>query len=122
MSRQIKFRVWDVLNNEMLYSSDKTANCFNIKLNGDVVDGNGCSYDETFPIMQYTGLKDENGKDVYEGDIIKFPQRTHCIYSEVTYSEYDLAFKIEDRFIRELLKHKIIVVIGNIYENKELLA
>lgn len=64
MKREIKFRAW--IGNEMVYQSDNTASCmeglelFAIKV-GSVKGG-------TPPIMQFTGLKDKDEKEIYEGE------------------------------------------------------
>jgi len=72
-------------------------------------------------IMQFTGLKDKNGKEIYEGDIV---QRGVITFSrgkfQGTYfdSTGDLAEDWED----DLFQEKNIEVKGNIYENPELLV
>lgn len=81
--------------------------------------------------MQYTGLKDENGKEVYEGDIV---EATYCVdgcyydtedeYSVIQWDDKQCGFNI--MFKDELLSSPIsyyvsFEVVGNIYENPELL-
>ena len=65
--REIKFRAWDKENKVMIYPKG-------ILFDGRVVNFN-CGILEPFEeyeLMQFTGLYDKNGKEIYEGDIIKY--------------------------------------------------
>jgi len=72
-------------------------------------------------LMQYTGLKDKNGKEIYEGDIVNSwyeEYNTGGIGSE--FKKHIVEFKM-GAFTNCINTYKPIEVIGNIYENPELL-
>lgn len=79
---------------------------------------------ENIILMQSTGLHDKNGKEIFEGDIVKM---ANDVYSEPTYYEIVRhrggAYRLEsNQHGCELwLRHTNCEVIGNIYENPELL-
>ena len=85
--------------------------------------------DEKVKLMQYTGTKDKNNKEIYEGDIIKykFPYDIRLKHiSPVKFLETEASFGIKDRYGNEIPLYTISTnnyfeVIGNIYENKNLL-
>ena len=89
--------------------------------------GDGITYmvsAEDLVLMQTTGLKDKNGKEIFEGDIVKMSKD---VYSEPTYYEvvrhYGGAYRLESKQhgCELWLRHTNCEVVGNIYENRELL-
>ncbi len=89
--------------------------------------GDGITYmvsAEDLVLMQSTGLKDKNGKEIFEGDIVKMSKD---VYSEPTYYEvakhYGGAYRLESKQhgCELWLRHTDCEVVGNVYENKELL-
>lgn len=89
--------------------------------------GDGITYmvlAEDLVLMQSTGLKDKNGKEIFEGDIVKMAKD---VYSEPTYYEVVRhrggAYRLESKQhgCELWLRHTDCEVVGNIYENRELL-
>lgn len=111
MQREIKFRAWDEENEEMISGDDLAFEEYDLLKNWLSQDG----------IMQFTGLKDKNGKEIYEGDI--FVNRGLC--TAVVEWEREgrfLGFTIgEERKIMYINREPKVEVIGNIYENPELI-
>jgi uncharacterized phage protein (TIGR01671 family) len=78
---------------------------------------------ENIELMQYTGLHDKNGKEIYEGDILPFTMydlKTEYYYIVFRNGEFEAINKQDTNFIwRSAWKES--AVIGNIYENPDLL-
>lgn len=121
--REIKFRVWDTYNKEMLELEE-----LNYEYGEPAI--RTTMYSDYFGpsdmiLMQYVGLHDKNGKEIYEGDVVKIDCPTMKMTGEIKYSEMSAMFYIYDVIedIEETLwyQKEEYEIIGNIYENPELL-
>jgi len=104
--RTIKFRAWDT-----------TADTGMLQCDWKWL-GERAEHISDYILMQYTGLKDKNGKEIYEGDIIRedFNKQLY----EVCYNMG--SYTAECRGYRfQLFTIKDFEIIGNIYENPDLL-
>ena len=129
MSREIKFRAWDSKDNVMVqFGYD------NFAVLGERVRNYALGYDsegnyrkqENINYMQYTGLKDRHGVEIYEGDIIKYVTQYYGNKIEHRKVVEWIDDMQDDSFGEPLsMGYRFhggdIEVIGNIYENSELL-
>lgn len=139
--REIKFRGWDKEKKEMVYVLDMMFLFEDIKgiwVSGyDSINIDHEIFPENLELMQYTGMKDRHGREIYEGDIVKIPAgyggdrfykeciavieyEEHGFYPRNIHDEFDhdeFGILYQDGFYH----WKLFEVIGNIYENKDLL-
>ena len=122
--RNIKFRAWDTENKEMLkvQELDFEDTFYGGRLSIRVDKYNDYFDMEDMILMQYTGLKDKNGKEIYEGDIVK--SYYYIPNQDGTEGERYTIKLIA--FDETLCKYNIdmfenLEVIGNVLDNPELL-
>ncbi len=127
--REIKFRVWTEWNKKMMSPEElMESKCMPIGM---------LMTKSNFIFLQFTGLKDKNGKEIYEGDIIKYIRRWQDSFGEkgeeeialIEVETYGLRLYLrQDKIWKAGLKNILHIdgvtkceVVGNIYENPELI-
>ena len=118
INREIKFRIYsEELNSFLTGEFDVSMAAFEGGHHWDKVGASKCH------IMQYTGLKDKNGAEIYEGDIVKATDGNNDHLFQVEW--LDGGFVFADDSGKDFPKWKLWQfkpdVIGNIYESPELL-
>ena len=112
--RDVKFRAWHVENEEIHTMND----LWRLEI-GDL----SWRHEEgQIVLMQYTGIKDKNGTEIYEGDIV---EQQHYLEvggtREPLFKQQEIVESIKKEFFVGEEGYADILIIGNIYENPELL-
>lgn len=112
--RAIKFRIWNSVG-QCFHDWRELVEKNKIHLLADQQSG--------YPVMQFTGLNDINGVDIYEGDIVSVPGAGNCEvkispYYGVSYVDSDGYERLHADCVSE---QDYPTIIGNIYQNPELL-
>ena len=124
MNRPIKFRVWDKRETKGMSTQNMLYDAQLHHLWQDFVDYPG------YELMQYTGLTDKNGKEIYEGDIVQYNQNSSYDNMDfiAKWSDDKLGFIFQSNSGEQLVnqtphlnRFKHLEVVGNIFENPELL-
>jgi len=113
MTRQIKFRAWNPVDMEMI-ADPLVYDDVGINDNFENFE------DDEYYLMQYTGLKDKNGKSIFEGDVI----RLEDVQAIITFDDgafQMITSKHQGRSQAIQNRTKRFEIIGNIYENPNLL-
>jgi uncharacterized phage protein (TIGR01671 family) len=132
--RKIEFRAWDKREKRMgevtdIRFSKSQYPCVNVrfKQNGKIIDERYCFGQEdgcdNVILMQFTGLYDKNGNEIYEGDIVTGLFNHTDIIGHIVYGS-DATFFIKRKGLYGIGLNNAedwLEVIGNIYENQELL-
>jgi uncharacterized phage protein (TIGR01671 family) len=133
--REIKFRAWDKTYKRMNYKvqvgntdyADQNYTCNSIWV--DYGDNKSIGWmnadDKCIDLMQFTGLKDKNGKEIYEGDIVVWEVNEITRTAPVYFDELQASFWMgKDKNLGSLVLNDWMrgeyEVIGNIHENPEL--
>lgn len=144
--REIKFRAWDKASSEFVdfdymggyaqFAIDRIGGITDITLpNAEKITGHEWhkSVGSDVVLMQFTGLKDKNGTEIYEGDIVTGdkPDFIENVIGEVKYSSLAFVYTGKKKDGNDWMmtittpgytQDKTIQVIGNIYQNPELLT
>ena len=117
--RPIKFRAWDTHGGDYKTRYVQMEYFSLFGLDEDYINAYGHFIDDRTIVMQFTGLHDRLGKEIWEGDVVRYVANGEEVIDQVVY--IDSFFGVE-KYTGTLTTIFPIEVIGNIYENPELLG
>lgn len=124
MNREIKFRAWNKKEKYMEIVDD--LQMFSNDLSIGIPSKDYFLRKDDVELMQYTGLHDKNGKEIYEGDIVKYRDSRGQHIEKVIFDKgcfyAGMHWGSSTRVAPKLINTRISEVIGNIYDNSELLG
>lgn len=114
-NREMKFRAWDKWNNRWY---DLSENYLHFNESGFINEGNlSDPDDDRFSLSQFTGLCDKNGKEIYEGDVVKTEMDRNKV---VEFLGGAFAPFCESAESTTFVDNERCEIIGNIYESEHL--
>jgi uncharacterized phage protein (TIGR01671 family) len=119
--REIKFRAWDEVHKKMYFPERLFCKKDGTVWHVDLGDTSRIIGQQGFKLMQYTGLKDKNGTEIYEGDIVRYKSffSSDYVLGVVEYTE-QAEWAVDMRLLSRIYSN--VEVIGNIYEHPHLLG
>lgn len=131
--RELKFRAWDeknkIMHNDFKFISSGCEGNDWIIFESDkekrIITGNSITFSNLYfrkqlKIMQFTGLKDKNGTDIFEGDIIQYSNSDETSSKLLVTFDYGMFYAVNDDLWHYISKNAY-NIIGNKFENPELL-
>jgi hypothetical protein len=123
-NRILKFRAWDTLAKKFTYPDKGYQGHYVLTLNGEFWNLQNGSGGDDYVVQQWTGLKDRDGKEIYEGDRVRFDYTGKVdIFGEVIYLEHRASFGVRykntfETFEDVMMDHnmKYFEVVGNIFQ------
>jgi hypothetical protein len=121
--RTLKFRAWDKLEKKFTYPNSGYQGHYILDLNGRFHNLQNGSGDDDYVVQEFTGCHDAHNKEIYEGDILEYNHGNGINIGYVGFTSGIFFLNYSDENNDELgyLLVSNIKIIGNIFENKELL-
>lgn len=108
--KEVKYKIWDTFQKKMYdWQTILDSNC---SLKDFLA--------KVYIKLEYTGLTDKNGKEIYQGDIVQYNTKTHAI---ILWNNQEACFEglVIESHARFFIHKEPVIIIGDIYRNPELI-